>query len=59
MSLIKSLNCDLLSVYLAISVTKKFTSGSAAVLLFLINAMLIFFMFVECGTRLFFNVLQS
>lgn len=42
MLLIKSLSCDLLSVYLAISVVEKFTSGSAAILLFLMYAVLVF-----------------
>lgn len=53
MLLVKSLSCDLLPVYLEISVMEKFTGGSAAVLLFLRYAMLVFLMFLECGTRLF------
>lgn len=42
MLLVKSLICDLLSAYLAVSVMGKFTSGSAAVLFFLMYAMLAF-----------------
>lgn len=53
MLLIKSLSCDVLAIYLAITVLEKFTNGSAAVLLFLMYAMLVFLMFLECGTRLF------
>lgn len=54
----KSLSCDLLSVYLAISVTKKFTSGSAAVLFFLLCARLFLDLFDMCY-KAFFSFLQT